>query len=103
MKVRYDADYLYIGAKYFQSLTWATIKGHNDLLTAGEAPFGNDDFEVFLDAPGCYHGYKELEMKAFNTVWNLMLDKTYNDGGSEHGGFGDLPPPCPLSPVPCRY
>ena len=59
MKVRYDEDFLYIGAKYYQSFTWATITGHNDLLTAGEAPFGNDDFEVFLDPSGTTHGYVE--------------------------------------------
>lgn len=44
------------------------------------------DFEVFIDPAGCNHGYKELELNAINTVWNLMLDKPYMDGGNEHSG-----------------
>ena len=44
----------------------------------------DSDFEVFLDVDGSCHAYKELEMNAWNTVWNLMLDKPYMDGGQEH-------------------
>ena len=33
-----------------------------------------------------HHNYKELEVNALNTVWNLLLDKPYQDGGQEHSG-----------------
>jgi hypothetical protein len=46
----------------------------------------DSDFEVFVDPFGSCHNYKELEVNAINTVWNLMLDKPYNDGGIEHSG-----------------
>jgi len=46
----------------------------------------DSDIEVFLDPLGCCHSYKELELNAFNTVWNLMLDKPYDDGGKEYSG-----------------
>jgi len=41
---------------------------------------------VFVDALGSCHNYKELEMNGYNAVWNLMLDKPYDDGGREHSG-----------------
>ena len=44
----------------------------------------DSDFEVFIDPNSSCQDYKELEMNAINTVWNLMLDKPYNDGGVEH-------------------
>lgn len=44
----------------------------------------DSDFEVFVDADGSCHNYKELEVNALNTVWNLMLDRPYRDGGVEH-------------------
>eukprot|EP01047_Picozoa_sp_COSAG01_P037427 COSAG01_NODE_2972_length_6774_cov_7.923146_5_plen_194_part_00 len=73
MKVRYDRDYLYVAAKYYQSLTWATLTGHNDELTAGLAPYSNDDFEVFLDPSGTSHGYSEFEMNARNATCGTLV------------------------------
>ncbi|KAL3940482.1 MAG: hypothetical protein SGARI_000947 [Bacillariaceae sp.] len=46
----------------------------------------DSDFEVFVDPFGSCHHYKELEVNAINTPWNLMLDKPYDDGGVEHSG-----------------
>lgn len=33
-----------------------------------------------------HHNYKELEVNAMNTVWNLCMDKPYDNGGCEHSG-----------------
>ena len=44
----------------------------------------DSDFEIFVDAAGSCHAYKELEVNAANVVWNLMLDRPYADGGGEH-------------------
>ena len=46
----------------------------------------DSDFEVFVDPFGSNHHYKELEVNAINTVWNLMLNKPYDDGGEEYSG-----------------
>jgi hypothetical protein len=85
MKVRYDKDYLYIGAKYHQQLTWATTTGHNDLLTNGQAPFGDDDFEVFLDPTGTAHWYVEYEMNARNATYDILWRETFGPDGPNRG------------------
>ena len=62
-----------------------TVEAH---FTERNSPiFQKDsDFEVFVDPLGSCHGYKEYEVNALNTVWNLMLDRPYGDGGVEHSG-----------------
>jgi len=84
MKMLWDDEYLYIAAVM-------DVDAGNQITAKMEernsAIFHTDsDFEVFLDPSGCCHGYKELEMNAINTVWNLMLDRPYMDGGSEFSG-----------------
>ena len=51
----------------------------------------DSDFEVFVqvgysneDESSWNHDYKELELNALNTPWNLLMDKPYWDGGQEH-------------------
>ena len=56
-----------------------------DLLTAGEAPFGNDDFEVFLDPSGTTHGYTEFEMNARNATYDIIWRETFGPDGPERG------------------
>eukprot|EP01051_Picozoa_sp_SAG22_P007863 SAG22_NODE_570_length_9013_cov_4.251739_8_plen_517_part_00 len=85
MKVRYDADNLYVAAKYYQSFTWATITGHNDRLTGGRAPYSNDDFEVFLDPSGTTHGYVEYEMTARNATYDILWREPFGPAGPERG------------------
>jgi hypothetical protein len=83
MKMRWDDDYLYIAAE---------MTAHNWVINAeftdrNEPIFQKDsDFEVFIDADGSNSFYKELELNARNTVWNLMLNKPYSSGGEEHSG-----------------
>jgi hypothetical protein len=62
-----------------------TVEAH---FTEENSPiFQKDsDFECFLDPVGSNWNYKEWEGNALNTVWNLMLDRPYSDGGSEHSG-----------------
>lgn len=79
-KAVWDEDHLYIGALIETDFeTIAEFKGRNSPIFQKDS-----DFEVFIDPVGSCHWYKELELNAINTVWNLMLDKPYNDGGSEH-------------------
>ena len=46
--------------------------------------FHDNDFEVFVDPDGSCHHYKEFEMNALNTTWNLLLDKPYRNKGHEN-------------------
>ena len=82
VKMAWDSDYLYIAALIESDMTVVAK------FTERNSPiFQKDsDFEVFVDPGGACHSYKELELNAINTVWNLMLDRPYGDGGSEHSG-----------------
>jgi hypothetical protein len=82
MKMAWDEDFLYILAILHSDFeVRATFTERNSPIFQQDS-----DFEVFLDPLGSCQFYKELELNALNTVWNLMLDKPYWDGGSEHSG-----------------
>ena len=83
-KALYDDRYLYIAALLDPSPDFATVAHftqHNSPIYQQDS-----DFEVFVDANDSTRDYKELEINAINTVWNLMLDKPYRNGGHEHSG-----------------
>lgn len=84
VKMLWDDEFLYIAAVLdvdAGNQIVAKFKERNSPIFHTDS-----DFEVFLDPAGCCHGYKELEMNALNTVWNLLLDRPYADGGSEFSG-----------------
>eukprot|EP00929_Paragymnodinium_shiwhaense_P078730 TRINITY_DN40829_c0_g1_i1.p1 TRINITY_DN40829_c0_g1~~TRINITY_DN40829_c0_g1_i1.p1 ORF type:complete len:456 (-),score=109.69 TRINITY_DN40829_c0_g1_i1:21-1289(-) len=84
MKMMWDDRYLYIAAMLDYD---AGDKIVAEFTERNSAIFQKDsDFEVFIDPAGCCHGYKELELNAINTVWNLMLNRPYSDGGGERSG-----------------
>lgn len=71
-KMMWDDEYLYIGV-LLESYQREVI---TSFTTRNEPIYQQDsDFEVFLDPAGSCHFYKELEINAWNTVWNLYLDK----------------------------
>ncbi len=79
-KAVWDDYHLFIGALIETDFeTVAEFKERNSPIFQKDS-----DFEVFIDPIGSCHWYKELELNAINTIWNLMLDKPYNDGGGEH-------------------
>jgi septal ring-binding cell division protein DamX len=83
-KALWDDDHLYIGALLHASDDLNT-QAH---FTERNSPIFqlDSDFEVFIDWTGTNHNYRELEVNALNTVWNLMLDKPYLNDGVEHSG-----------------
>lgn len=84
-KALYDDTHLYIGAIIHPSPDVPATEAH--FTHRNDPIFQKDsDFELFIDVTGCNHNYKELEVNAINTVWNLLLDKPYGDGGQEHSG-----------------
>jgi hypothetical protein len=83
-KALWDDDHIYIGALLHPSDAFNT---HAHFDQRNSPIFQTDsDFEVFVDWFGTNHNYKELEVNALNTVWNLMLNKPYLNGGVEHSG-----------------
>lgn len=136
-KVRWDEEFLYIGAEMEETqlaanITWCChcadpgadqviFHDNGALLRRGRrsvfalfsplvfsaaqqslpCPFPPNpcraDFEVFVDADGSNHNYKEFEMNAANgngtsATWDLLLRAPYGDrGGGENSSrlFGD--------------
>ena len=71
MKMRWDDTYLYVAAHLASDFpVLASFTKHNEPIFTEDS-----DFEVFIDPAGTTHAYKELEINALNTVWNLMLNR----------------------------
>lgn len=66
-KMLWDDTYFYVYAKMDEPHIWATLKNRDDII------FLDDDFEVFIDPDGDAHNYFELEINAFNTLWDLFM------------------------------
>jgi hypothetical protein len=83
-KALYDDSYLYVAAILYPAAGLTTEAHYTDR----NSPIyqRDSDFEIFIDVDNSNHMYKELEINAINTVWNLLLDKPYDDGGVEHSG-----------------
>jgi len=75
-KMRWDSEYLYVGAYLQEPQIWANLTEHNSVI------FYDNDFEVFVDPNWSNTFYKEFEMNALNTTWDLYLNYPYLDGGS---------------------
>ena len=75
-KMLWDNGFFYVGAELEEPHVWATLTKRDAVI------YNDNDFEVFIDPDGDNHEYYELEMNAFNTVWDLLLPKPYKDGGS---------------------
>jgi hypothetical protein len=54
---------------------WATLTENNTVV------YQDNDFEVFIDPNGDTQYYKEVEVNALATVWNLLLVRPYINGG----------------------
>jgi len=105
MKMLWDDDFLYVAALLEYGIPFnefgdleeeiITEKRVSEIIatyTERNSPIyhQDSDFEVFIDPSDSCHDYKELEMNALNTVWNLMLDKPYDVGGQEHSARKDI-------------
>ncbi len=73
VKMLWDSTYFYIAAQLDEPHVWAKLTERDAVI------FYDNDFEVFIDPDGDTHEYYELELNAFNTVWDLLLLKPYRD------------------------
>jgi len=80
-KMLWDEKHFYIAAELAEPHVWATLKQHDAVI------FEDNDFEVFVDPNGDTKEYFEFEMNAFNTGWDLFLDKPYRFGGKADNGW----------------
>ena len=64
LKVRWDQNFLYIGAELREPFQYGTITGHN----GPSPPYHDNDFEVFIDVSGTSQYYKEFEMNILNAT-----------------------------------
>lgn len=74
-KMLWDDENLYIGAELEGDEIWATLTERDSVI------FADNDFEIFINPSGDSHCYYEFEMNALNTVWDLLLTKSYLNGG----------------------
>ncbi|MCP4594228.1 MAG: hypothetical protein GY842_26155 [bacterium] len=74
-KLCWDDGYLYIGAELEEPHVWGTLTEHDQIV------FHDNDFELFIDPDGDAREYYEVEINALNTIFDLLLVRTYRDGG----------------------
>ena len=75
-KMLWDDQFFYIYAELEEPDVWATITKRDEVI------YHDNDFEVFIDPDGDTHFYYELEINAYGTEWDLLLDKPYRDGAT---------------------
>ncbi|WP_099204105.1 carbohydrate-binding family 9-like protein [Scatolibacter rhodanostii] len=80
-KILWDDDALYFGAELLGDEIWATVTKHDDVI------FMDNDFEIFIDPDNDTHNYCEFEVNALNTTWDLLLTRSYRDGGLPINSF----------------
>jgi hypothetical protein len=83
-RMLWDDQYLYIAAELEEPDVKATLLQHDSVI------FHDNDFEVFIKPLPGTESYYEFEMNAFNTGWDLFLNKPYNHGGKADNSW-DIP------------
>jgi len=76
IKMLWDKEFLYIYAVMDEPHIWGNLKERDSVI------YHNNDFEVFVSPGGTTRNYGEIEINALGTVWDLLLDKPYRDGGT---------------------
>ena len=75
-KMLWDDEFLYVAAEMEEPNLQASLTEHDSII------YRDNDFEVFLDPDGDGKNYFEIEINAFGTLFELMLDKPYRVGGN---------------------
>lgn len=75
VKMLWDEKYLYVFTKMAEPHIWGNLKQRDTII------YFNNDFEIFIAPAGTTRNYGEIEINALGTIWDLLLDKPYRDGG----------------------
>lgn len=84
LKMLWDSNYFYFAVEMMEEHIWAKLTERDAVI------YYDNDFEIFVDPDGDNHRYFELEINAFNTVWDLFLKRPYRDTTRVDNGF-DMP------------
>lgn len=71
----WNNEHLFIAARLYDPDVRASLTKRDSIV------YHDNDFEVFLDPDGDGRNYLEIEVNAMNTVFDLLLDKPYREGG----------------------
>ena len=71
----WDDQCLYIAAELEEPHIWATLRERDEIV------FNDNDFEIFIDPDGDSENYVEIELNALGTIFDLLLKRTYRNGG----------------------
>jgi len=82
VRLLWDDEALYVGAEMEEPHLQSSLTERDAHIWQED-----NDFEVFLDPDHDTHDYVELEVNAFGTEWDLLLDKPYRDGGRARDDF----------------
>ncbi|QNF34516.1 carbohydrate-binding family 9-like protein [Adhaeribacter swui] len=74
-KMLWNDTCLFVAAELQEPQVWATLKKHDAII------YHDNDFEIFIDPDNDGRHYYEIEVNAFNTLFDLFLDKPYRNGG----------------------
>lgn len=74
MKIIWNDTYLFIAARLEEPHVWATLKRRDSII------YHDNDFEVFIDPDNNARQYFEIEVNAFNTIFDLFMPKPYRNG-----------------------
>ena len=75
VKMLWNTTHLYIAAEMEEPHVWATLTRHDQII------YHDNDFEVFIDPDDDTHDYFEIEVNAFNTIFDLFLSRPYRNWG----------------------
>lgn len=75
VRMVWDDEAIYVAAELTEPDLWATLRNHDDII------FRDNDFEVFISGDPADAEYYEVEVNAFNTVFDLLLPRPYRDKG----------------------
>jgi hypothetical protein len=81
MKMLWNDSCLFVAAFLEEPHIWATLRKHDAII------YHDNDFEVFLDPDNNTHDYFEIEVNAYNTIFDLFLPKPYRNGGKAFISF----------------
>lgn len=71
----WDDRNLYVAAELNEPNVRARLRQRDAIV------FHDNDFEVFIDPDGDGQNYFEIEINALNTIFDLLLVRSYRDGG----------------------
>ena len=74
-RMLWDDEHFYVGVRMEEPDLWGTLTSRDSII------YNDNDIELFIDPDGDTLNYYELEINPLGTVFDLLLPRTYRDGG----------------------